>query len=65
MGSLRAAHADQAGRGWAKAHAVALYRAALGLIPADDSLHSEVKRQLAVALMAVYHVDDAEHLRSG
>ena len=57
--------ADQAGRGWAKAHAVALYRAALGLIPADESRHAEVKRQLAVALMAVYHVDDAEHLRSG
>jgi predicted ATPase/class 3 adenylate cyclase len=58
------AAADQAGRGWAKAHAVALYRAALDLVPADDPQHSEVKRQLAVALMAVYHVDDAEHLRS-
>ena len=56
--------ADQAGRGWAKAHAVALYRAALGLIPADVPRHAEVKRQLAVALMADYHVDDAQHLRS-
>ena len=42
-----------------------LYRAALDLVPADDPQHSGVKRQLAVALMAVYHVDDAEHLRSG
>ena len=56
--------ADQAGRSWAKAHAVALYRAALNLIPVDDAKHSEVKRQLAVALMAVYHLDDAERLRS-
>ena len=59
------AAADQAGRSWAKAHAVTLYRAALDLVPADDPQHSGVKRQLAVALMAVYHVDDAEHLRSG
>ncbi|MGH3077947.1 MAG: ATP-binding protein [Gaiellaceae bacterium] len=57
--------ADQAGRGWAKGHAVSLYRAALDLVPAADPQHAEVKRQLAVALMAVYHVDDAEHLRSG
>jgi len=56
--------ADQAGRGWAKEHAVALYRAALGLIPAGER-QAEVKRQLAVALMAVYHLDDAQHLRSG
>jgi class 3 adenylate cyclase len=58
------AAADQAGRGWAKAHAVSLFRAALDLIPADEARHSEVKRKLAVALMAVYHVDDAERLRS-
>src|SRR5262249_45439026 len=55
---------DQAGRSWAKAHAVALYRAALDLIPADDEKHFDVKRRLAVALMAVYHLDDAEQLRS-
>jgi predicted ATPase len=58
------AAADQAGRGWAKEHAVALYRAALDLLPADDPRHAAVKGQLAVALMAVYHVDDAERLRS-
>ena len=57
--------ADQAGRGWAKAHAVALYRAALALVPPDDERHGEIRRQLAVALMAEYHVDDAEQLRPG
>ncbi len=55
--------ADQAGRGWAKAHAVTLYRAALALVPPDDERHAEIRRQLAVALMAEYHVDDAERLR--
>jgi class 3 adenylate cyclase len=57
------AAADQAGRGWAKAHAVALYRAALQLVPPDEEGHGEIKRRLAVALMAEYHVDDAERLR--
>jgi hypothetical protein len=57
------AAADQAGRGWAKAHAVALYRAALKLVPPEDERNGEVKRRLAVALMAEYHVDDAERLR--
>lgn len=56
--------ADQAGRGWAKEHAVSLYRAALNLIPEEEvARSSEVKRRLAVALMAMYHVDDAQHLR--
>ena len=57
---------DQAGRGWAKERAVALYRAALDLTPDDDEpRHSEIKRRLAVALMAVYHVQDVERLRPG
>ena len=56
--------AAQAGRGWAKEHAVALYRAALELVPADDErLRREVRGRLALALQAVYHVPDAEHLR--
>ena len=55
--------ADQAGRGWAKEHAVALYRAALDLVPEDAARHEEVRRRLAVAMMAMYHLDDAEHLR--
>jgi predicted ATPase len=58
------AAADQAGRGWAKERAVALYRAALELIPADDEERCrDVTRRLAVALQALYHVPDAERLR--
>jgi class 3 adenylate cyclase len=56
--------AGQAGRGWAKAHAVSLYRAALELIPADDEdLRRDTTRRLAVALQAVYHLRDTEGLR--
>ena len=56
--------AEQAGRGWAKGHAATLYKAALDLTPnEDEERHAEIKRRLAVALMAVYHVDDAERLR--
>jgi class 3 adenylate cyclase len=55
---------DQAGRGWAKEHAVALYRAALELIPPDEEERQrEVRRRLAVALQALYHLVDAERLR--
>ncbi len=55
---------DQAGRGWAKQHAVALYRAALDLIPADDEERRRlVSRRLAIALQAMYHLPDAERLR--
>ena len=58
------AAADQAGRGWAKERAVALYRAALELIPADDEERRRaVMRRLAVAMQALYHVADAERLR--
>ncbi len=56
--------AEQAGRGWAKGHAVALYRTALELIPSEDSSRrSDVMRKLAVALQAMYHVADAVQLR--
>jgi class 3 adenylate cyclase/energy-coupling factor transporter ATP-binding protein EcfA2 len=55
---------DQAGRGWAKERAVALYRSALELLPADDEEGRRmVKRRLAVALQALYHIPDAESLR--
>ncbi|MBA3433855.1 MAG: AAA family ATPase [Actinobacteria bacterium] len=58
------AAAHQAGRGWAKEHAVALYRAALELVPMDDEkLRRDIMRWLAVALQAQYHVADAERLR--
>jgi class 3 adenylate cyclase len=56
--------AAQAGRGWAKAHAVALYRAALELIPTEEEdRRRDVTARLAVALQAAYHLRDAEGLR--
>jgi class 3 adenylate cyclase len=57
--------AEQAGRGWAKEHAVILYRTALELIPADDkSVRRDITRRLVVAMQAMYHVAvaDAEPL---
>ena len=56
--------AEQAGRGWAKEHAVALYREALELVPEDDAQRRrEIMRRLAVALQAPFHLADAERLR--
>jgi class 3 adenylate cyclase len=53
--------AEQAGRGWAKEHAVALYRTALELIPADDAERRKgVTRRLVVAMQAMYHVAVAD-----
>ncbi len=52
------AAADQAGRGWAKQRAVALYREALDLLSEDDAGRRDITRKLAVALQAVYHLDD-------
>jgi len=52
------AAADQAGRGWAKERAVALYREALGLLAEDDPRRREITLRLAVALQAVYHLAD-------
>jgi class 3 adenylate cyclase len=57
--------ADDAGRGWAKQRAASLYREALGLVEADDPRRREVQLKLAVALQAVYHLDDVEGLRGG
>ncbi|MEP7335983.1 MAG: AAA family ATPase, partial [Actinomycetota bacterium] len=54
---------DQAGRGWAKERAVALYRQALELVPENDDLRRDIGSRLAVALQALYHVPDAESLR--
>src|SRR5947207_760516 len=49
--------AEEAERGWAKDRAVAFYREALELLPEDDSLRrSDVKRRLAIAHTAAYHV---------
>jgi predicted ATPase len=56
---------DDAGRGWAKEHAVALYREALSLLPEGHEGRRAVQLRLAVALQAAYHVRDAERLRRG
>jgi class 3 adenylate cyclase len=53
--------AEQAGRGWAKERAVALYRAALELIPSEDAEQRKaVMRRLVVAMQAMYHVAVAD-----
>ena len=58
--------ADDAGRGWAKEHAVSLYREALSLAPADDpAARRKIHLKLAVAMQALYHLPDAERLRRG
>jgi class 3 adenylate cyclase len=55
--------AEQAGRGWAKDHAVALYREALALVPeADGERRMEIVRKQAVAVATLYHVPDAQKL---
>jgi len=58
------AAADQAGRGWAKEHAVALYREALALLPAEDEeRRRDLRRRLAIAEVTLYHVRDVRLLR--
>jgi class 3 adenylate cyclase len=58
------AAADQAGRGWAKEHASALYREALGLVPdGDESRRKDVMRKLAIAEVGVWHLTDARLLQ--
>ena len=49
---------DQAGRGWAKQRAVALYREALELLPEGDPQRRDLTLRLAVALQAVFHLPD-------
>ncbi len=54
---------DQAGRGWAKEEAVALYQQALDLIgDGDPELRRKVTQRQAVAVLMVAHVADAELL---
>ena len=51
--------AEQAERGWAKEHAVVLYREALALVPEDDTeQRSALRRRLAIASTASFHLDD-------
>jgi class 3 adenylate cyclase len=57
--------AGEAEQGWAKEHAVTLYREALQLVPEDPERRGRVVRRLAVAEQAVYHVPDARLLGLG
>jgi predicted ATPase len=57
------AAAEDAGRGWAKERAVALYREGLELVPDEDPRRRELQLRLAVAVQALYHLPDAERLR--
>jgi class 3 adenylate cyclase len=51
--------AEQAERGWAKDHATVLYREALALVPEDDvERRSALRRRLAIASTASFHLDD-------
>jgi predicted ATPase len=51
--------AEHAERGWAKDHAALLYREALELVAADDvEQRSVLRRRLAVAAQASFHVPD-------
>ena len=55
--------AEDAGRGWAKEHAVALFREAMALLPEGHPARREVQLKLAVALQVAFHVPDVERLR--
>jgi predicted ATPase len=55
--------AAQAGRGWAKAEAAALYKQALDLVPETNrELRHEIAMRRAVAMQAAMHVEDARIL---
>ena len=54
--------AEQAGRGWAKDEAAALYGEALELIPSSDEVRRrEISRKRALSLAAFQHVQDARY----
>jgi predicted ATPase len=55
------AAAEQADKGWAKERAVTFYREALALA-ADEQQKRELRRRLAIAQQAVYHLEDARAL---
>jgi class 3 adenylate cyclase len=56
--------AEQAERGWAKEQALALYREALKLVsPEDQERRNFLRRRVALADQAVYHLEDARLLR--
>ncbi len=58
--------ADQAGQGWAKDEAAALYKEALELIPEEDAAQRrDISRRRTLALVAASHIADAQNLRLG
>jgi class 3 adenylate cyclase len=60
------ATAEEAERGWAKQYAVTTYKEALELTPADDLERVRfLRRRLAVAQQALWHVEDARLLGLG
>jgi predicted ATPase len=57
--------AEQAERGWAKDHAALLYREALELVPPEDTERkSMLRRRLALASAASFHVPDVKRQES-
>jgi predicted ATPase len=52
--------ADQAGRGWAKGHALALYTQALELLSEDDPRRRSIRLQQVVTAQAVQHLIQAD-----
>jgi predicted ATPase len=60
------AAADQAGRGWAKEHALSLYTQALRLVPeGDDQLRRSIRLRQAVTAMALQHIIQEDVERPG
>jgi predicted ATPase len=58
--------AEEAERGWAKQLAVSLYKEALDMTPAEDAERVRfLRRRLAVAQSAYFHVDDVQLLGLG
>jgi len=55
------AAAQQADAGWAKDRAVTFYKEALELVEDDDERRT-LRRSLALAQQALYHVPDARNL---
>jgi predicted ATPase len=57
------AAAEQADKGWAKDRAATFYREALALAAADDDEQKrELRRRIAIAQQAAYHLEDARAL---
>jgi len=58
--------AEEAERGWAKQYAVTLYKEAMEMTPAEDAERLRfLRRRLAIAQQAVFHMEDAQLLGLG